>query len=77
MMLKTLLFLIFLCSKGLTEQEHCNVTMCDYQEKINSEDIGEILGKEIKSTQLKLLKLERRLRSLEQPGNIFLQKLFY
>lgn len=51
-------------------QEYCNITACDFIEMYKNDEFSNMFGSEIDVANEKLLKLERRLRSLEQPGKV-------
>lgn len=65
-------FLICLqISYGLQTPEYCNLTSCEALEICRKEiTLKNIVDKE-ESTDVRLIKLERKLRSLEQPGKVF------
>lgn len=48
--------------------QFCNITACDFLEMYRNNELAGIFGIELDVAETKILKLERRLRSLEQPG---------
>lgn len=62
------ILLCYIILKNVKSQDECNITACDFIEMARNRQLNELLYNDYEITQTKMMKLERRLRSLEQPG---------